>query len=237
MSSELTPEQERALLGLARKSIENHFAAGGRLRLEGPDPAFKDKRGAFVTLKIGGELRGCVGYPLPYKALDEAVAEMAVAAASQDHRFEPLTPEELERTTIEISPSSPCPGRSGARTRWRSAGTGSSSARVRAGASSFPRSRSNTAGAGRSSSVTAASRQASRRTNGRRGPGSRSSRPGSSPRSAEAAGPQSSFCFLFAFSISTAASAFRSLSLDVVDGRSITFWYSGTARSNLPIAM
>jgi AmmeMemoRadiSam system protein A len=103
MSSELTPEQERALLGLARKSIENHFAAGGRLRLEGPDPAFKDKRGAFVTLKIGGELRGCVGYPLPYKALDEAVAEMAVAAASQDHRFEPLTPEDLERATIEIS--------------------------------------------------------------------------------------------------------------------------------------
>ncbi len=103
MSSELTPEQERALLELARKAIENHFAAGGRLRLEDRDAAFKEKRGAFVTLKIGGELRGCIGYPLPYKALDETVAEMAVAAASQDYRFEPLTPEEMERTTIEIS--------------------------------------------------------------------------------------------------------------------------------------
>jgi AmmeMemoRadiSam system protein A len=103
MSSELTSEQERALLGVARKAIENHFAVGGRLRLEDPDPTFKEKRGAFVTLKIGGELRGCIGYPLPYKALDETVAEMAVAAASQDYRFEPLTPEDLARTTIEIS--------------------------------------------------------------------------------------------------------------------------------------
>lgn len=103
MSSELTPQQERELLELARKAIENHFAAGGRLRLEDRNPVFREKRGAFVTLKIGGELRGCVGYPLPYKALDEAVAEMAVAAASQDYRFEPLTPEELARTTIEIS--------------------------------------------------------------------------------------------------------------------------------------
>ena len=103
MSSELTPQQECALLELARKAIENHLAAGGRLRLEDRDPVFREKRGAFVTLKIGGELRGCIGYPLPYKALDEAVAEMAVAAASQDYRFEPLTPEELARTTIEIS--------------------------------------------------------------------------------------------------------------------------------------
>ncbi len=103
MSAELTRNQERALLALARRAIENYFASGGRLELGDRDPAFKEKRGAFVTLKIGGELRGCIGYPLPYKPLDEAVAEMAVAAASQDYRFDPLTPEELARTTIEIS--------------------------------------------------------------------------------------------------------------------------------------
>lgn len=103
MSAGLTKEQERSLLGLARRAIEDYFAGGGSPRLEARDPAFKDKRGAFVTLKIDGELRGCIGYPLPFKALDESVAEMAVAAASQDYRFAPLTPEELERTTIEIS--------------------------------------------------------------------------------------------------------------------------------------
>jgi AmmeMemoRadiSam system protein A len=103
MSSELTHEQERILLQLARRAIENHFRAGGGLKPGPGDPVMKEKRGAFVTLKSDGELRGCVGYPLPLKPLDETIVEMAVAAASQDYRFAPLTPEEFVRTKIEIS--------------------------------------------------------------------------------------------------------------------------------------
>jgi AmmeMemoRadiSam system protein A len=56
-----------------------------------------------VTLHIDGELRGCIGYPLPVKPLDETIAEMAVAAASQDFRFNPLRAGELDRLKIEIS--------------------------------------------------------------------------------------------------------------------------------------
>jgi AmmeMemoRadiSam system protein A len=52
---------------------------------------------------VAGDLRGCVGYPLPVKPLDETIIEMAVAAASQDTRFEPLAPEDLARLRIEIS--------------------------------------------------------------------------------------------------------------------------------------
>jgi len=63
----------------------------------------KKKRGAFVTLKSDGELRGCVGYPLPVKPLDETIVEMAVAAASQDTRFDPLRPDEMDRLRIDIS--------------------------------------------------------------------------------------------------------------------------------------
>lgn len=103
MNAELTREQERALLALARASIERHFGAEAPVRPELRDPLFREKRGAFVTLKAHGELRGCIGYPLPVKPLDETVAEMAVAAASQDYRFEPLTPDELRETVIEIS--------------------------------------------------------------------------------------------------------------------------------------
>lgn len=103
MSAELTHEQERFLLKLARRAIENFFSAGGSLKPAPGDPVMKEKRGAFVTLKTNGELRGCIGYPLPVKPLGETVIEMAVAAASQDYRFVPLTPEELERTRIEIS--------------------------------------------------------------------------------------------------------------------------------------
>ncbi len=103
MSKSLTREQERYLLGLARRAIEHYFATGEHLRAPAEEGWLREKRGAFVTLKAGGELRGCVGYPLPYKALAETIVEMAVAAASQDFRFNPLTPEELAGTRIEIS--------------------------------------------------------------------------------------------------------------------------------------
>jgi AmmeMemoRadiSam system protein A len=103
MSERLTPDQERFLLGLARRSIEHYFETGEHLQAPAKEAWLKEKRGAFVTLKAGEELRGCVGYPLPYKPLAETVIEMAAAAASQDFRFNPLTPEELAGTRIEIS--------------------------------------------------------------------------------------------------------------------------------------
>jgi AmmeMemoRadiSam system protein A len=103
MSDFLTPDEERYLLDLARRALKYYFETGGQLPAAVENPKLKEKRGAFVTLKVGGELRGCVGYPLPYKPLAETVVEMAVAAASQDFRFDSLTPEELNRTRIEIS--------------------------------------------------------------------------------------------------------------------------------------
>jgi AmmeMemoRadiSam system protein A len=103
MSELLTPDEERYLLDLARRALKYYFETGGHLAAAVDNPKLKEKRGAFVTLKVGGELRGCVGYPLPYKALAETVIEMAVAAASQDFRFDSLAAEELDRTRIEIS--------------------------------------------------------------------------------------------------------------------------------------
>jgi AmmeMemoRadiSam system protein A len=103
MSGELTKAQERVLLELARKAIEHYFDSGRTPYPETGDPLLREKRGAFVTLKTNGELKGCIGYPVPVKPLAETIAEMAVAAASQDYRFTPLRPEELGRTVIEIS--------------------------------------------------------------------------------------------------------------------------------------
>jgi hypothetical protein len=48
-------------------------------------------------------LRGCIGYPLPVKPLDETIIEMALAAATQDARIEPVQAKELEKLKIEIS--------------------------------------------------------------------------------------------------------------------------------------
>jgi AmmeMemoRadiSam system protein A len=103
MSQELTKEQQKMLLNLARSSIRAVLEETKERKATILDPVFREERGAFVTLKVEGRLRGCIGYPLPYKPLQETVSEMAVAAATQDYRFKSLSREELPRTCIEIS--------------------------------------------------------------------------------------------------------------------------------------
>jgi AmmeMemoRadiSam system protein A len=104
MSEYLDDAQKAYLLGLARDTVTLAVSSvRTAIKPMTKDPTLLAKRGAFVTLKVGGELRGCIGYPLPYKSLAEAVAEMAVAAATQDNRFEPLGPDDLDSLEIEIS--------------------------------------------------------------------------------------------------------------------------------------
>ncbi len=100
-------EDRRALLTLARRSIQSAITGTppparetGRTRLTVP-------AGVFVTLKKRGELRGCIGFIEPYLPLAEAVAEVAVKAALADPRFPPVTASEMSEITIEISVLSP----------------------------------------------------------------------------------------------------------------------------------
>jgi AmmeMemoRadiSam system protein A len=99
----LTRDQEKSLLRLARLAITHHLQEGKAPALETDDAAFKQKRGAFVTLKVKDQLRGCIGYPLPHKPLFETIIDVAISAASKDFRFSPLKQKELRETTIEIS--------------------------------------------------------------------------------------------------------------------------------------
>lgn len=71
-----------------------------------PDaPVFLEPRGVFVTLKRhpSGDLRGCIGYPLPHLPLADAIARSALAAATEDPRFVPVSGGELDRLTVEVS--------------------------------------------------------------------------------------------------------------------------------------
>jgi AmmeMemoRadiSam system protein A len=102
MSELLTSAQQEFLLRLARDTITAHLQ-GGKKTAATDDPVLKGKRGGFVTLHVDGDLRGCIGYPLPYKPLVETISEMALAAATQDNRFESIRESELERLRIEIS--------------------------------------------------------------------------------------------------------------------------------------
>ena len=71
------------------------------------DPLLETPCGAFVTLTVSGELRGCIGYFEPVQPLLDAVTGAAVKAALDDHRFPPVRPEEIERIRLEISILSP----------------------------------------------------------------------------------------------------------------------------------
>lgn len=112
MNQPLTPEEidaedRRFLLELARTTI----AAGlcdRPLPSPMPDSAFLlETRGAFVTLKIDGALRGCIGHVIGVAPLWRAVRDNAAAAAFDDPRFPPLTADELEHAHIEISVLTP----------------------------------------------------------------------------------------------------------------------------------
>jgi len=63
--------------------------------------------GAFVSLHRHGALRGCIGHVEGDRPLAELVGEMAVAAASQDPRFPPVSEDELDGLTVEVSILSP----------------------------------------------------------------------------------------------------------------------------------
>jgi len=99
----LNKEQERFLLSLARNAISHYLETGKTLHIDPKDSTLREKRGAFVSLKVDDQLRGCIGYPLPSNPLVETIIESAIAAATRDLRFLPLTADELSRTRIEIS--------------------------------------------------------------------------------------------------------------------------------------
>lgn len=101
---ELTKEEKRILLIAARESIRSLFTEGNCPKIDYEKyPVFKSKAGAFVTLTLDGQLRGCIGYIIGYGPLFETVCDAAIQAARNDPRFSPLTEEEFNRVEIEIS--------------------------------------------------------------------------------------------------------------------------------------
>ena len=107
----LTYELKRELLGIARSSIaaalQQRPARTRDVPETQPSEELLQPRGAFVTIRIEGELRGCIGYMESVLPLAEVVAEVAVKAALDDPRFPPLTLRELDQATLEISILSP----------------------------------------------------------------------------------------------------------------------------------
>ncbi|MBU6452158.1 MAG: AmmeMemoRadiSam system protein B [Cyanobacteria bacterium REEB67] len=131
-SEPLSLSDKRTLLALAKATLAKCVAKGDgeapaykSLGVEVSE-RLRQEQGVFVTLfkkmpavddpghdatktsttggaRQGKELRGCIGYIMPVKPLYQAVIDNATAAATRDHRFTPLQPDELEHLEIEIS--------------------------------------------------------------------------------------------------------------------------------------
>jgi len=107
MAFNLSDEEKKYLLRLARETIEARLNDQPLPKPEALTPNLKVKTGAFVTLNKRRHLRGCIGYVLGLKPLYQAIPDLALAAAFNDPRFPPLTKEELDDVEIEISVLTP----------------------------------------------------------------------------------------------------------------------------------
>ncbi len=102
----ITSEIQKQLLISARQSIQTGLQCGRALKLDTAegDPIFACPAATFVTLRLQGELRGCIGRLDAGRPLIVDVAENAYAAAFSDYRFSQVMDEdELKGISISIS--------------------------------------------------------------------------------------------------------------------------------------
>ena len=106
-NGQLSDQERRALLQIARASIAEKFSCAAELP-EIPDtPAMGSLCGVFVTLHKKGCLRGCIGSFTSEIPLPMTIDRMAKCAAFEDPRFPELRCEELDDMDLEISVLSP----------------------------------------------------------------------------------------------------------------------------------
>jgi len=103
----LDAKERKALLGIARRALEGYIGAGKMPREDVTEAKLASPGAAFVTLTKKARLRGCIGFTDAVAPLYKVVQECAVAAATEDPRFPPVSPPELPSLRIEISVLTP----------------------------------------------------------------------------------------------------------------------------------
>src|SRR5215469_1046772 len=105
--SQLSSEDWLALAEIARRAISSAVLERSIPEFLVPHGALAERRGAFVSLHHGGNLRGCVGQVENPGPLADVVARSAMNAAMNDDRFRPIHAGEIDQLEIEISVLSP----------------------------------------------------------------------------------------------------------------------------------
>jgi len=100
----LTEEDGILLVKTARHTVTTYLNSNTKFN---PEKKFKEdfsfNSGVFVTLNNSLGLRGCIGYSLPAKKLSNALQNASIAAATEDPRFSPVTSQELDSITFEVT--------------------------------------------------------------------------------------------------------------------------------------
>lgn len=103
----LSKDNKLELIRLARMTIQTILDGKSIDEMQNHEhtmpAALKVRRGVFVTLHKGHDLRGCIGYILPLLPLWQATVENARNSAFRDPRFPPLHPDESDSISVEIS--------------------------------------------------------------------------------------------------------------------------------------
>src|SRR5437867_13056144 len=105
--SPLGDEDRLLLLDLARRALVARVGGHPLPRPPEAPPRLLEPQGAFVTLRLGGDLRGCIGVLEAAQPLAGMVVRCAAAAATEDPRFPPLRPADVRDVLIEISALEP----------------------------------------------------------------------------------------------------------------------------------
>jgi AmmeMemoRadiSam system protein A len=103
----LTETDQRLLLQMAREALEAYLNLAQIPEIPEPGEALRQFCGAFVTLRKGKNLRGCIGVVEADRPLYITVRQCAVWAALHDPRFAPVTKREVSGLNLEISVLSP----------------------------------------------------------------------------------------------------------------------------------
>jgi AmmeMemoRadiSam system protein A len=99
----LSEDDRRAILVVARQSVFHAVRHGWPLASYPDTGIFAEHCGLFVTLHVGGKLRGCIGVIDAHATLGENLTRCAADAALHDPRFSPMRLEEMDHLDIEVS--------------------------------------------------------------------------------------------------------------------------------------
>ncbi|MFH1551815.1 MAG: AmmeMemoRadiSam system protein B [bacterium] len=105
--SKLNEAEQKILLNLAKQTVENYVQTNKIIEIKETNANLNKHQGAFVTIKKHGDLRGCIGEFKADEPLYQVVIDMAIATATQDPRFNPISEDELDDLEYEISVLSP----------------------------------------------------------------------------------------------------------------------------------